>query len=232
MSQPSAYTVLDPSSEVVTELTRKKSRFLTVMQRVSSSHDAQELVDRLRSEHRSARHHCSAWSVGHDRMAQRAHDDGEPSGTAGSPMLDAINKAEMPGGMQDLSDVCIVVVRWFGGTLLGAGGLVSAYSDSVVSALDNARAHSAFRVRQQMQSFDLSAPMTEVGRWEHELRAAQFTVQGIDYTTASGLPRLNLVVPDALESLNRLSSLVAALSGGTAELLRGEVTWSDLPADY
>lgn len=140
MPADTVYTVLAPEVKVITELTRKKSRFLTVIRRTSSPGEAQELLDRLRKQYGGARHHCSAWVVGEGRRYQRGNDDGEPSGTAGAPMLEALMLAETPGGQQDLSDICAVVIRWFGGTLLGAGGLVGAYSDSVVAALEEARA--------------------------------------------------------------------------------------------
>ena len=96
------------------------------------------VVAGLRKEFHDARHHCSAFVLGPDRAVQRSNDDGEPSGTAGMPMLDALLKRETAPGVTDLSDVTAVVVRYFGGILLGAGGLVRAYSESVTAALDRA----------------------------------------------------------------------------------------------
>lgn len=179
MNMPAAYTVLRPHAEIVTEFARKRSRFLTVMRRADSADAAQELVDELRREYHSARHHCSAWAVGPDRRIQRANDDGEPSGTAGAPMLEALSKAEMPSGTADLSDAVVVVVRWFGGTLLGAGGLVGAYSDSVVNAVEHAQRDSLLIFRRRMRTFSLEAPVTEAGRWENELRGAETSGAGI-----------------------------------------------------
>lgn len=234
MNMPAAYTVLRPHAEIVTEFARKRSRFLTVMRRADSAEAAQELVDELRREHHSARHHCSAWALGPDRHIQRANDDGEPSGTAGAPMLEALSKAEMPSGAADLSDAVVVVVRWFGGTLLGAGGLVGAYSDSVVNAVEHAQRDSLLILRRRMRTFSLEAPVTEAGRWENELRGAEtpsagITVLGADYVGRPGSAMLSLAVPDSDEPLDRLTAQVAALSAGQATLQDCGTGWVDAP---
>lgn len=229
MPADSVYTVLAPDVEIVTALSRKKSRFLTVMRRTGSPGEAQDLVNSLRKEHNGARHHCSAWVIGDERRYQRGNDDGEPNGTAGAPILEALMKAETPGGKQDFSDVCVVVIRWSGGTLLGAGGLVSAYSDSVVAALEQARELDAFRTRQRMLKFELAAPIADAGRWEHQLRSSLITVHGVDYMSRPGLAVLGLAVTDDGESLNTLTSLIAALSGGEAELHSTGDEWLDAP---
>uniref|UniRef100_UPI0039EEFE92 IMPACT family protein n=1 Tax=Sinomonas sp. G460-2 TaxID=3393464 RepID=UPI0039EEFE92 len=113
------------------ELEIKRSRFITVLRRAETEDEARALVAELRREFHDARHHCSAFVLGPDRTAQRSNDDGEPSGTAGIPMLEALLKGATLDGAADLSDVAAVVVRYFGGILLGAGGLVRAYSESV-----------------------------------------------------------------------------------------------------
>ncbi|CAM3579875.1 IMPACT family protein [Nocardioides zeicaulis] len=91
------------------------SRFVCHLARVPDEDGARELVARLRREHAGARHHCSAFVLGPRGEVQRSSDDGEPAGTAGAPMLEVLRGA-------DVSDVAAVVSRWFGGTLLGAGG--------------------------------------------------------------------------------------------------------------
>ena len=85
----------------------------------------------MRAQHWDARHHCSAFVLGPRSELQRSSDDGEPAGTAGAPMLEVLRGA-------GVSDVAAVVTRWFGGTLLGAGGLVRAYGDAVRAALAEA----------------------------------------------------------------------------------------------
>ena len=135
-SVATAYTTVD--GDFAAELEIKRSRFITYLRRVDSEAAARALVAELRKKHFDARHHCSAFILGPDRTAMRSNDDGEPSGTAGIPMLDALAKRETGSGKTDLSDIVAVVVRYFGGILLGAGGLVRAYSESVSTALDAA----------------------------------------------------------------------------------------------
>lgn len=224
----SSYTVLSTGIEIVAEIERKKSRFLAVLRRADSAQAAQSLVDSLRTEHHSARHHCSAWAIGHDRRIQRANDDGEPSGTAGTPMLEALTKFETPAGGQDLSDVVVVVVRWFGGTLLGAGGLVSAYSDSVIAVLEQARAERRFQTRQRIRQFFLPAPIAEAGKWENELRAAGVRVLRTDYLSEPGRAVLELAVTDDSDELASLQTHAATLSSGAAALSEVGVDWVDL----
>lgn len=224
----SSYTVPTAGVEIVAEIERKRSRFLTVMRRADSTEDAQALVDRLRKEHHSARHHCSAWAIGHDRRIQRANDDGEPSGTAGSPMLEALTKFQTPVGGQDLSDVVVVVVRWFGGTLLGAGGLVSAYSDSVIAVLEQAQAERAFQTRWRMRQFGLPAPIAEAGKWENALRAAAVTVVATDYATCPGSAVLQLAVQDDPSYIEKLQAQASAVSSGTADLTDYGVEWTEI----
>ena len=92
---------------------------------------SQRLYSWLKKEHFSARHHCFAWRLGADKLLFRANDDGEPSSTAGKPILGQIQK-------NDLTNILIVVVRYFGGTLLGVGGLIHAYREAAADALLNA----------------------------------------------------------------------------------------------
>ncbi|MGH3317578.1 MAG: IMPACT family protein, partial [Nocardioidaceae bacterium] len=127
MSVPSSYLTVARSRDAETEV--KRSRFLCRLRRVEHEDQARAVVDEARREHGDARHHCSAFILGPAGQVQRSSDDGEPAGTAGGPMLEVLRGREV-------SDVVAVVSRYFGGTLLGAGGLVRAYSDAVRAALD------------------------------------------------------------------------------------------------
>src|SRR6476661_10584301 len=135
-SRATSYTTLAAGRDVRNELEIKRSRFITVLGRAGTEDEARNLVAGLRREFHDARHHCSAFVIGPDRTIQRSSDDGEPAGTAGIPMLEALLKRETAPGMTDLSDISAVVVRYFGGVLLGAGGLVRAYSESISTALE------------------------------------------------------------------------------------------------
>lgn len=118
-------TVAKPA---LVEIVIRKSRFLGHVAPVKSEEDAWAFIERIRIEHKEATHNCFAFKVG---AVVRMSDDGEPSGTAGRPIHDVIDK-------QNLSDVAVVVTRYFGGILLGAGGLVRAYSQAAVAAVDAA----------------------------------------------------------------------------------------------
>ena len=107
----------------------KKSHFLGELRAVKSEEEARSFIDEVRKKHYDARHHCFAMRIGTpEAVFERSGDDGEPQGTAGKTMLEILKGA-------DLYDVCAVVTRYFGGTLLGTGGLVRAYSDSLKEAL-------------------------------------------------------------------------------------------------
>ena len=104
------------------------SKFLAFAFHVTTEVKIKEILDDLRSEYHDARHHSYAWIIGTDKYRFRANDDGEPSGTAGRPVLGQIQK-------HDLTNILIVVIRYFGGTLLGTGGLINAYRSAAADAL-------------------------------------------------------------------------------------------------
>ena len=107
----------------------KKSRFICHLKRVYTEEEARAFISEIKKEHHKANHNCSAFTLGERQEIQRSSDDGEPSGTAGVPMLEILKKRE-------ITNVCAVVTRYFGGTKLGAGGLIRAYAGSVGHALD------------------------------------------------------------------------------------------------
>lgn len=113
------------------EFKDRGSKFLAYAYPVNTEEAAIEYVESLRKEHFKARHHCFAWRLGLDGQRFRANDDGEPSGTAGRPILGQVDAA-------GLTDVVVIVVRYFGGTLLGTSGLIQAYRESTAEALRQA----------------------------------------------------------------------------------------------
>lgn len=117
---------------VSAEIVEKKSKFIADLIYVQSVEEAEEHITRIRKKYFDAKHHCFAYSImTNEGIINRASDDGEPSGTAGMPMLNIINKNE-------LINVLVVVTRYFGGILLGTGGLVRAYSESTIKAINSA----------------------------------------------------------------------------------------------
>lgn len=108
------------------------SRFIALTFPVQNETDVKEILERLRKEYHDARHHCYAWRIGIEPVFERANDDGEPSNSAGRPILNQIEK-------YDLTNIVIVVIRYFGGTLLGVGGLISAYRSAAENAIKAGR---------------------------------------------------------------------------------------------
>lgn len=109
----------------------KGSKFISFAYPVTSEDEIKEHIQILKKEHHSARHHCYAWRLGYKKLLFRANDDGEPSSTAGKPILGQIQSF-------DLTDILIVVVRYFGGTLLGVSGLINAYRNAALDAVNQA----------------------------------------------------------------------------------------------
>ena len=114
------------------EIVEKKSRFIGIVLNVASPEDAIDKVNLIKKKYYDARHNCYAYICGDDGMERRFSDDGEPSGTAGKPMMDVLAGS-------DVTNCLVVVTRYFGGTLLGTGGLVKAYSSAARLALENAQ---------------------------------------------------------------------------------------------
>ena len=108
----------------------KGSRFISIAIPVSDQEEIKPIIEKIKKEHHEARHHCYAYMIGHERLAWRVNDDGEPSGTAGRPILGQINS-------YGLTNIIIVVSRYFGGTLLGVSGLINAYRSAAASAIEN-----------------------------------------------------------------------------------------------
>lgn len=205
-----------------TELDIKRSRFITVLRRTETEDEARDLIAELRREFHDARHHCSAFVLGPGREVQRSSDDGEPSGTAGIPMLEALTKRETFDGAADLSDITAVTVRYFGGILLGAGGLVRAYSESVSSALSTA----PLVRRRRMQLYTVPASHAGAGRLENDLRSAGYTVRGTEYGAGGAV--ITVALPDVHGSTLKFHEHLASLTAGetSAEPLATE--WIDL----
>ena len=151
------YTIAEP---IDFELVIRKSRFLTRLEKVTSIAEADAAIARVRKLHYDARHHCTALIIGPNADQQRSSDDGEPSGTAGAPMLQVLRRAE-------LTDVVAIVTRYFGGVLLGAGGLVRAYSASVAKALELA----TLMRRVELTQAQITVPLADAGWLEHALRS-------------------------------------------------------------
>ena len=112
------------------EIVEKKSRFIANIKSVETVEEAQVYIEEMKKKYWDARHNCSAFSVGTEQVTTRCSDDGEPSGTAGKPILEVISGS-------GIHNIVVVVTRYFGGTLLGTGGLVRAYTDATRAGIEN-----------------------------------------------------------------------------------------------
>lgn len=205
---------LVPATDGAAEIEVRRSRFLATVRRVEDETAARAVVDELRRRHADARHHCSAFVLGPwggPGAVQRSSDDGEPSGTAGAPMLEVLRGREV-------ADVVVVVTRWFGGVLLGAGGLVRAYGDATRAGLDAV----GLRARARVAEVALDVAHADAGRVESELRARGVGVRGAEYGAEV---TLHLAVPPA--EVAGLAAAVAALTGGAAQPVVVGETWAD-----
>jgi len=148
----------------------KRSRFLCTLAPAESEAAAQEVVRAVRREHPDATHNCFAYVVGADGRWQKASDDGEPGGTAGTPMLQVL----LARGVRD---TVAVVTRYYGGVQLGAGGLVRAYGGAVSAALDSVGTVE----RRRLALLTVTADHGRAGRLENDLRAAGHTIRDVGY---------------------------------------------------
>ncbi|MFK5635722.1 MULTISPECIES: IMPACT family protein [unclassified Ornithinimicrobium] len=193
------------ASPVVATVEERRSVFECWLRRVDDEAAARAVVEEARATHGDARHHCSAFVLGPGGATTRSSDDGEPGGTAGAPMLEVLTRS-------GLTDVVAVVTRWFGGTLLGTGGLVRAYSDAVRAAVGQAEVLTRVRVAE----VDVRVGHDVAGRLEHDLRARGVAVLGARYGEQVTL-RVQVPAVGSAE----LPGLLAELTGGRAATVPG-----------
>ncbi|NEW07173.1 YigZ family protein [Paenibacillus sp. SYP-B3998] len=155
------------SSEIII----KKSRFIGHAKPVESEEEAIHFIDAIKKQHSAATHNCSAYVIGERDQIQKQSDDGEPSGTAGKPILEVIKH-------QGLKNIAVVVTRYFGGIMLGAGGLIRAYTDGAVIGIEAAQPIYKVNHREVMVEVDY----TWYGKLENELRNRGMLLGDIQFT--------------------------------------------------
>ena len=153
------------------EIVEKKSRFIADVFPVSSTEEAMEYLEKVKKQYWDARHHCWAYVIGVENVQERCSDDGEPSGTAGKPILEVIRG-------QGLHNVLIVVTRYFGGTLLGTGGLVRAYTAVSREGLS----HSKIITRIYGFKLKISTDYTGLGKIQYLLAQKNIPLLDTAYT--------------------------------------------------
>lgn len=153
------------------EIIIQKSRFIAHIKRTESEVEAQEFIQMLKKKYWDATHNCSAYLIGEHDQIQKANDDGEPSGTAGVPILEVLKKRK-------LKDTVVVVTRYFGGIKLGAGGLIRAYGKAASEGLDAV----GIVERRLMRVCHVKIDYSWLGKIEKELRASSdYQVKKIHY---------------------------------------------------
>lgn len=196
----------------------KKSRFIATLVPVRSIAAADAEIAALRKRYWDAGHNCTALMIGSNADQQRSSDDGEPSGTAGVPMLEVLRH-------RNLTDLVAVVTRYFGGVLLGASGLVRAYSGAVSEALDRAR----LVRRELLTEVTLDVPHTDAGRLDNWLREWTATHDAVWEEPAwTAVARFQLLVPPG--ALATLIDDVAAFSAGALVPVPGDSRVVDVPS--
>jgi len=198
------HTYRSAAAPAIYEEVRKKSRFIAYVEPAEDVAQAEAMLERIREQHRDATHVCYAYRVGWPSVVVRMSDDGEPQGTAGRPILEVLER-------QGVDNTCIAVVRYFGGTLLGAAGLVRAYAAAAAEGLARAkiatyRLHACLAVRIEY------AHHRKVERLLDELGAR------IDQTRYTDAVELSIVVPQ--EEAGVLAQRIADATGGTAQVRR------------
>ena len=185
------------------EFVEKKSTFITHLVRVTSEEEAREFVQKMKKKHYDATHVCSCYVVGDNNEITRANDDGEPSGTAGAPMLDVLVKNE-------IKNVCATVIRYFGGTKLGTGGLVRAYGGGVINALKN----TTLVERKDALEIRLELDYSLNGKIEYEIEKTNFIVNNLEYTD-----KIIYTIYVMEEDYDSFQSWIANLTNGQFKIL-------------
>lgn len=193
----------------------ERSRFIGYAQRVTTEEEATAFIAMIKKKHWDATHNCSAFVIGENDQIQRSSDDGEPSGTAGKPILECIKK-------NGVKDTVVVVTRYFGGIKLGAGGLVRAYTAGTVTALKAAR----IVVHTLHQKVTVDVDYHWWGKVENELRLTEQRVVGTDFTDRVAA---HVLIPDGQQE-DFVAGMID-LTNGQAKIVLGEKEYVEVPVE-
>lgn len=182
------------------EIVEKKSRFIATVRPVRTEEEALAFIEEMKKKYWDARHNCSAYVLGERQEIMRCSDDGEPSQTAGKPMMDVLTKAE-------LTNVAVVVTRYFGGTLLGTGGLVRAYSEAVQEGLTNSRIITKCRGTRLLIGTDYNG----IGKLQYLFGQRQIPMTDSEYTDKV---KFTVLVP--AEKVQEIKKAVTEATSGQA----------------
>ncbi len=180
----------------------KKSTFIAHSKPVETEEEAQEFIDRINSEYKDATHNCWAYIIGEDFLKQRYSDDGEPSGTAGVPMLEVLKKNEV-------TNVVVVVTRYFGGILLGGGGLLRAYTQGAILGLEEGKIVSMMPYYRLRITYDYTYHGTIMNYLQNE----GYKILLEDYTD-----RVALEVHEDIEKFEKFKQVLLDFTGANIDI--------------
>lgn len=191
------------------EIIIEKSRFISHIARVETEDAAQAFIQEIKKKHKDATHNCSAYLIGEQNQIQKALDDGEPSGTAGVPILEVLKKKE-------LKDTAVVVTRYFGGIKLGAGGLIRAYSKATSEGINT----TGVVVRKLMRVISTTVEYTWLGKLENELRSSIYQIKEIQY-----LDQVNILVYVEETQKETYTAWITELTNGQGHIAEEEMIY-------
>ncbi|MBT2666628.1 YigZ family protein [Bacillus sp. ISL-4] len=191
------------------EIVIEKSRFISHIARVETEDAAQAFIQEIKKKHKDATHNCSAYMIGEQNQIQKALDDGEPSGTAGVPILEVLKKKE-------LKDTAVVVTRYFGGIKLGAGGLIRAYSKATSEGINT----TGVVVRKLMRVISTTVDYTWLGKLENELRSSIYQIKEIQY-----LDQVNILVYVEETQKETYTAWITELTNGRGHIIEEEMLY-------
>ncbi|MED1468620.1 YigZ family protein [Bacillus salipaludis] len=200
------YTVKESGEH---EIVIQKSRFIAHIKRVETEAAAQDFIQTIKKKHWDATHNCSAYLIGENDQIQKANDDGEPSGTAGVPILEVLKK-------KNLKDTVVVVTRYFGGIKLGAGGLIRAYGKATSEGI----AATGVVERKLMKVMHVTVDYTWLGKLENELRSSVYTIKEIHY-----LDTVEFEVFVEEGEIEQFSTWITEMTNGQGKISEGEILY-------
>ncbi|WP_010676933.1 YigZ family protein [Bacillus timonensis] len=194
------------------EIIIQKSRFIASIERATTEEEAQEFINKIKKKYWDATHNCSAYLIGEHDQIQKANDDGEPSGTAGVPILEVLKK-------KSLKDTVVVITRYFGGIKLGAGGLIRAYGKATSEGLDYIGMVERRLTRVMHAKFEY--PL--LGKVENEVRSSHYQLKDIHY-----LEDVEIEVFVEEDKKETFTEWMTELTNAKANIFEGNVTYLEV----
>lgn len=189
-------------NEGTAEIVEKKSRFIASVRPVKTEEEARTFIEEIKKKYWDARHNVFAYQIGERNEIQRFSDDGEPQGTAGMPVITVLSG-------EDIKNCCIVVTRYFGGTLLGTGGLVRAYGKSAKECLLNAGIAEITTFRK----YSISTEYAMQGKIQYEIMQGEYIIKDTVFTD-----KVEFIVLVEEEKVEKFESSITDISAGKAKI--------------